>query len=123
MSSAQLFVLQTLSREKDLSIGELAQKTLTHQSSVSAVVSKLESKGWVSRQGSASDARKTLLSLSAQGKSILRKSTPTIQEKIVSAVRSLPKKDQGELARLLSELIEKAGLGAESAQMFFEEHS
>mgnify|MGYP003693778817 CR=1 FL=1 len=39
LSSAQLFVLQTLAESPGLSLNELAERTRTHQSSVSAVVS------------------------------------------------------------------------------------
>ena len=41
LSSAQLFVLQTLQETPGLSLNELAERTRTHQSSVSVVVTKL----------------------------------------------------------------------------------
>src|SRR4051812_49679467 len=41
VSAAQLFVLQRLAGTRGLSVNELAARTLTHQSSVSVVVSKL----------------------------------------------------------------------------------
>ena len=41
LSGAQLFVLQTLAETPGLSVNELAERTHTHQSSVSVVVSRL----------------------------------------------------------------------------------
>src|SRR5665213_199086 len=45
LSGAQLFVLRTLSEHKFLSVNELAERTHTHQSSVSVVVQVLVDKG------------------------------------------------------------------------------
>jgi DNA-binding MarR family transcriptional regulator len=41
LSAAQLFVLQKLDPDEPLSLNELSARTLTHQSSVSVVVSRL----------------------------------------------------------------------------------
>ena len=60
VSSAQLFVLQKLNESTvPLSINELADRTQTHQSSVSVVVSRLAEDGWVLRQPSPKDGRQT----------------------------------------------------------------
>src|SRR5213078_2142253 len=60
-SGAQLFVLQILSREQPLSLGELAARTLTHQSSVSVVVQRLVDRGLVARSRSTRDGRRVEL--------------------------------------------------------------
>ena len=57
LSSAQLFVLHKLVDVQALSVGELAERTLTSQSSVSEVVQKLVSAGHVARARSPRDAR------------------------------------------------------------------
>ena len=50
ISAAQLFVLQKIAESKvPLRINDLAAKTLTHQSSVSVVITKLVEKKWVER--------------------------------------------------------------------------
>jgi DNA-binding MarR family transcriptional regulator len=50
LSAAQLFVLRRLAETDGLSINELAEKTFTHQSSVSVVASRLEARRLVARQ-------------------------------------------------------------------------
>ena len=50
ISSAQVFVLQQLKKQDASSIDELAERTLTHQSSVSAVVGRLAARGLVTRR-------------------------------------------------------------------------
>src|SRR5690242_2450699 len=58
LSAAQLFVLQKIAEsDKPLSINELAERTLTHQSSVSVVVTKLVNHKLVERLPSKLDAR------------------------------------------------------------------
>ncbi|MGZ3406901.1 MAG: MarR family transcriptional regulator, partial [Polyangia bacterium] len=67
LSAAQLFVLQKLDPEQPLSLNELAARTLTHQSSVSVVVSRLVERGLVLRRPAASDARRLELLPSKRG--------------------------------------------------------
>src|SRR5689334_4760067 len=65
LSGAQLFVLEKLHGGKALSLNELAQRTLTHQSSVSVVVQRLVERGLVVSCVSREDARRIELSLTA----------------------------------------------------------
>src|SRR5882724_4856948 len=64
LSAAQLFVLQQLRAAGGaLTPGELAERTLTHQSSISVVVKRLVAARLVSRARSPSDRRRVELSL------------------------------------------------------------
>src|SRR5688572_25209379 len=55
ISGAQLFVLQRLEDSPARSVNELAERTSTHQSSVSTVVSRLVERGLARRAPSAED--------------------------------------------------------------------
>ncbi|HZI40736.1 MAG TPA: MarR family transcriptional regulator, partial [Gemmatimonadaceae bacterium] len=57
ISLAQLFVLQQLADKPSDSLNELAERTATHQSSVSVVVRRLVDRGLVTRVASESDRR------------------------------------------------------------------
>ena len=73
LSGAQLFVLQQLSQGEALSANDLAERTLTHQSSVSVVVSRLREKGLVIGHPSPNDGRCLALSLTEKrGESFIR---------------------------------------------------
>src|SRR4051812_17880436 len=75
LSGAQLFVLQKLAEgERPLSINELAERTLTHQSSVSVVVQRLVAKRLVVVARAPSDRRRTELTLSAAGRRVIANS-------------------------------------------------
>src|ERR1044071_5138612 len=57
ISLAQLFVLQQLDGRPADSLNELAERTATHQSSVSGVFGRLVERGYVTRASAAADKR------------------------------------------------------------------
>src|ERR1051326_5438450 len=58
ISLAQLFVLQQVAERPAESLNDLADRTATHQSSVSVVVRRLVDRGFVTRTPSAADKRR-----------------------------------------------------------------
>lgn len=123
LSAAQLFVLEKLAAaRKPLSVGELAEATLTHQSSVSVVVQKLETAGLAARTRAADDARRVELSLTPRARTLLRRAPQAAQDRIIDAVNSLSPARRKQLAQLLFEIAEKVGGGdGQPAAMLFEE--
>src|SRR5438876_4208978 len=121
MSAAQLFVLQQLrSAGGALTPGELAERTLTHQSSVSVVARRLVDGGLVKRQRSPADGRRVELSLTPAGRAAVRRRPRLAQEQRISAVDRLPLADRQALALGLRELVREL-IGGARAPMFFEE--
>ncbi len=122
VSSAQLFVLQKISESQSpLSINDLAEATLTHQSSVSVVVSKLVHRKLVERVQSKVDSRAVELKLSKQGLALLEKTPPSIQERLVDAIVRMDNEGRQSLVQGLHTLIQNAGLEKEEASLFFED--
>jgi DNA-binding MarR family transcriptional regulator len=120
LSGAQLFVLHKLKGSSALSINELAELTLTHQSSVSVVVSKLATAGLVTRSPSKKDARRIEISLTNAGRDLLKTTSETTQEQLVAGLGKLPSQKRKILASLLQEVLTLAKLDQEPASMFFE---
>ncbi|WP_437678942.1 MarR family winged helix-turn-helix transcriptional regulator [Sorangium sp. So ce131] len=120
LSSAQLFVLQQLEQAAAASVAELARRTLTHQSSVSVVVTRLSERGLVSRRPSAEDARRTEIALTPAGRALLRRAPRTVQAELVAAVDHMPPAERRALARSLSALARAIGAGVEAPPLFFE---
>jgi DNA-binding MarR family transcriptional regulator len=123
LSGARLFVLQQLREGRPLSINELAARTATHQSSVSAVVSKLHEQGLTTRTESPDDARVSLIGLTAQGKTLVKKTPRPTQELIMAGISRLSAREQKQLSELLEKLVHAAELDQEPATMFFEDIS
>jgi DNA-binding MarR family transcriptional regulator len=123
LSGAQLFVLHHLSGHDALSLNELAERTLTHQSSVSVVVQRLVERGLVSRVRSDQDARRIELSLTRPGRALISKSPQAAQDQIIEAVQRMSEKDRKALSRTIALLIGELGLDQEPAPMLFEEEN
>jgi len=119
LSGAQLFVLQKLDAERPLSLNELAARTLTHQSSVSVVVSRLVERGLVQRRPAAKDARRLELLLTKRGQLLRDRAPSPSQDRVIAAVASLPEKQQRDLAVALEELVHALRLDARAAPMLF----
>lgn len=110
LSAAQLFVLHKLNDSQSLSVGELAERTLTSQSSVSEVVQKLVVSGLVARARSKRDARSVELTLTEAGRKVLDKSPAAPQDYLLAGLKQMPPRDRKQLARLLSRLVKETGM-------------
>jgi DNA-binding MarR family transcriptional regulator len=119
VTGAQLFVLQILAESPALSLNELAQRTLTHQSTVSVVVNRLARRGLVTKRRSEDDGRRVELRLSPEGKALVRRSPQVAQGRLIEGLHALPVREGRELARLLRRLVAAMGAAREPAAMFF----
>lgn len=123
LSGAQLFVLQKLAESSAISLNDLARLTHTHQSSVSAVVTRLVEKGLVRRLRSERDARMLKLTLTAAGARLARRSPDVAQQRLAQAIQLLPPGRLKELASALTDIAKAVGGGARVPTMFFEDRS
>ena len=121
LSGAQLFVLQKLAETDSLSLGDLARRTFTHQSSVSVVVARLTERRLVRRHRARDDSRRLEITLTAAGHALLRRAPAAAQEHLVSAIEDLEAGDRALLARLLSRLTAGIGVGKGAPPMLFED--
>lgn len=121
LSGAQLFVLQCLSRQSPCSVNELAAATATDQSSVSVVVSRLVSRGYVKRVPSKLDRRSVELSLTPAGRTLLLAAPEAAQERLLSALSQLKRSETSLLSSLLGKVVELAEVSQGNPSLFFEE--
>jgi MarR family transcriptional regulator, lower aerobic nicotinate degradation pathway regulator len=121
ITGAQLFVLRVLADHPSLSINELAERTMTHQSSVSAVVSRLVERGLVTRAPAPDDRRRQLVTLTPRGRALRRTAPAVAQEVLVQAIRGLAPARRRALAVSLRALTDALGVSEQTAPMFFEE--
>ena len=121
LTGAQLFVLQQLAEGPARSMNELAERTLTHQSSVSVVVSRLVERGLVTRSASQADARRTEIALSARGRDMLRRAPATVQSQLVAGLRALPAARLQALAAGVQAWIDAAGIEGSKPPLLFED--
>jgi len=123
LSAAQLFVLHELGKTPALSLGELADRTRTDQSSVSTVVTRLVTAGLVERERAPDDGRKLALTLSRAGRVALRKAPPVAQELLLDAIEKMGATDRRRFAELFAEFLDSIHADQAPAPMLFEEES
>ena len=121
LSGAQLFVLQALKDRSALTITQLAQRTYTHQSSVSTVVTRLLKKKLLSRAKSKTDARRREVVITPKGVALLKRPVEVGQSRLLAGIAKLGSRDRRLLAVLLAELVAKSGFSDIPASMIFEE--
>jgi DNA-binding MarR family transcriptional regulator len=121
MSLAQLFVLQQLADRPADSLNDLAERTATHQSSVSVVVRRLVDRGLVVRTPSASDKRRIEIDVTDAGRSLLAEAPTTIQAQLISGLGQLPTDRQTQLADLLEAWLRAAGVDLTAPPMIGED--
>ena len=123
ISGAQLFVLQSLLDESASSLNELADRTLTDQSSVSVVVKRLADRKLVARKASPVDARRIELSLTAGGKRLLARCPEPTQARLVRSLRRMSGAELASLMKGLTALLREMGIENAAPTMFFDEES
>jgi len=121
ISSAQLFALRQIVRRPGRSVSDLAASTLTTQSSISEVVTRLVRRGLVTKKISDGDHRISRLEATAAGRAALANAPETTQERLLAALARLSATKQRQLATGLDELLVAAGLQTLEPTMFFEE--
>jgi DNA-binding MarR family transcriptional regulator len=119
ISGAQLFVLQQLADGEAESLNQLAERTHTHQSSVSVVVRRLLERGLITRRASREDARRIVIALSTKGRDLLRRSGPAVQVRLIRAMGRLSPRQRDQLAALLRAVVNEMGLAGIPAPMIF----
>ncbi len=121
LSSAQLFILQQLTQLSAASINDLADRTLTDQSSVSTVVTRLESKGLVSRARSEADARRVMVTITEAGRQLIQEAPPTVQAQLVCVLQTMPPQALQSFVRELTHVVDALGASHEPPTLFFED--
>jgi DNA-binding MarR family transcriptional regulator len=120
LSGAQLFVLRQLRAASEQSLGDLARRTRTTQSSVSEVVARLVQRGLVARESSAHDRRRAVLTLTPAGATLLESAPETVQDRLVRGFAHLDPVSQQMLARTLEAWLAAADLAESPPTFFFE---
>jgi DNA-binding MarR family transcriptional regulator len=121
ISLAQLFVLQQLSDRPADSLNELAERTATHQSSVSVVVRRLVDRGLVTRVASSADRRRVQIALTPDGEAMLRGAPPTVQSDLIQGMSRMQPEQRATLADLLETWVLASGIDLAAAPMMFED--
>ncbi len=121
LTSAQLLLLKCAHANAGVSINDLAAQTLTHQSTVSEVVGRLEAKGLLVRTRSVEDGRRREIEITEEGLQALALPIETIQETLMRAMTTMSLESLDCLVHGLDALINAAGISSGQPAMFLED--
>jgi DNA-binding MarR family transcriptional regulator len=121
VTNAQLFLLQQIRAEPSLTVNDLASRAMTHQSTVSIVLSRLERRGLVERARSPTDGRSVVLRLTPRGRRLLRRAPMPATSEALEALGKLTRPELRALTRGLSALGRELGFSSSQPGMLFEQ--
>jgi DNA-binding MarR family transcriptional regulator len=121
LSAAQLFVLSAVAESSGCSINDVAEATMTDRSSAAAIVDRLVSSGYLSREKSDDDRRRASIVLTARGRGATRRAAPAPTTLLVRGLSRLRPNQLRDLTRGLLSLTRAMGIAEEPPHMLFED--
>ena len=100
-------------------INALAERTYTHQSSVSVVVRRLVEQGLVARRPATGDARRRELRLTTAGRRLVERAPMPAQLLLIQGLTALGPLDLATLSRLLERVVQAMGASDQPPTMLF----
>jgi DNA-binding MarR family transcriptional regulator len=120
ITNAQLFLLQQLDSAESLTVGDLAARARTQQSSVSIVVARLVRAGLATNRRSTDDGRLAVIALTPKGRRLLRHAPAPPTSALLHAIEQLSARDVSALALGLGALVVALNLSPPEVTMLFE---
>jgi homoprotocatechuate degradation regulator HpaR len=94
-------IMRALVETDELEIGELAERVFILKPSATRTVKNLEARGIVSRSRPISDQRRSLISLTAEGRSVFEELAPDSEQEYARITQRIGRRDMDELYLLL----------------------
>ena len=101
LTKEQMIVLKKLSDQNGLNQNELAFLTLRNKSSLTRLLSKMESKKYITREQSKEDKRVNNVYLTNLGKETFTKTKPVIRKTINTMEQNITKAEKDQIIKLL----------------------
>ncbi|MDP3618962.1 MAG: MarR family winged helix-turn-helix transcriptional regulator [Ramlibacter sp.] len=108
LSSIEWRVLATLHDGEPLTISQLAQEALSKQPTVTKLVQRMCEQGWLALRADATDHRRTLVTVTAAGKRLVRPLVRQAREHEARMLQPLGATEKTALRRLLQKLGSRA---------------
>ena len=104
LTSIEWRVLATLHDGEPLTVSQLAQDVLSKQPTVTKLVQRMASQGWVVLQACPSDQRRTLVAATAAGRRLVKPLVEEAKQHEARVLRSLGATEKVALRKLLEKL-------------------
>jgi DNA-binding MarR family transcriptional regulator len=121
LTNGQLFLLRELAAADAMTVTGLAGRARARQNTVSTMLVRLVQSGFIRRTTDASDARRSLLSLTPSGRRMLRQAPTPPTATLLDALRQLTDAEARALAKGLGALAGALGVPLTEAPLLFED--
>jgi MarR family transcriptional regulator, organic hydroperoxide resistance regulator len=111
VTGPQRLVLRLVSRQRDMSPGDLARTIHLHPSTLTGILQRLVDRGLLERRTDRSDQRRALLRVLPGAAPIVRATRDTVESRVAAVLAGLSEEAIGHARRVLGALVE--GLSAE----------
>lgn len=106
LTPVQYAALVAVREHPGIDATRLAAMIAFDRSTIGSVIERLEAKGWIVRAGSAEDKRVKLLSITPDGKRLLKRAIAGVERAQARMLKPLAPQDRGRLLALLDALVE-----------------
>ena len=121
LTGPQLWLLKTLLQEGATSVSDLTRMMYLHISTVSGIIDRLESKGYVARKRGETDRRVVTVHLTDPGKRIVDKAPEPSQGRLLYSLQNLSQKEVLEMHGALQKIVHLMELDQIEVKFFFSE--
>ncbi|MGI6002603.1 MAG: MarR family winged helix-turn-helix transcriptional regulator [Lachnospiraceae bacterium] len=101
LTLSQFGVLEALYHAGDLTVGEVKEKILSSDGTIPVVVKNLEKRGLLFRKQDPADKRKSILSLTEQGRDLIAEAYPENEQMIRKQMSAWTPEEKKQLTALL----------------------
>jgi len=105
LTGPQLVILQEISNLGEVTAGEIARAVSLSQATVTGILERMEKRGLLARQRSASDKRRIMVRITESGKTVLKEAPPLMQEAFIERFASLQDWEQNMILSALQRLV------------------
>lgn len=105
LTGPQLVILQEIAHMGEANMGKIAQAVSLSQATVTGILKRMEERGLLVRQRSQHDKRQVLVSITDNGKTVLAKAPPLMQETFVERFYGLQEWEQNMILVSLQRLV------------------
>ena len=120
LTGPQLVILQEISNIGKATSGEIARAVSLSQPTVTGILERMEKRGLLTRQRSRHDKRRIMVSITENGRNVLKDAPPLMQEAFVERFSSLQEWEQNMILSALQRLVSIMDAKAIQAAPFLE---
>jgi DNA-binding MarR family transcriptional regulator len=106
LTGPQALLLKEITLAEGITVGQLAERVSLSQATVTDILLRLERRGLIERQRAQDDKRRVLVRITAEGKVLMKRSIPLLQESFVTRLNQMQPWEQTQLLASLQRLAE-----------------